>query len=135
MFVREKVLVKKALPDIINFFNTKKINIKVLKEPPGLFGIPDVLIFNGEIIAFEFKLSNWPAAIRQAFRYTSFSTTSYVIMDEDYVNRALKNIDEFKKYNIGLGSYGEEGFRIYHKPTKRQPYSKRLLNKANALFA
>ena len=54
-------------------FNFNNDNIKYIEEPKGLFGRPDVILFNGNIIAIEYKLKNWKQAMKQAYRYQSFS--------------------------------------------------------------
>lgn len=104
-----------------------------LVEPKGLFGIPDLLIANrkkGEsdgkgitIIAFEMKLRNWKQALFQAFRYRAFSNISYVVLDHDYANPALKNIEKFQRSNVGLVSIDQKGHVHSHfKPANEEPY-------------
>ena len=105
-------------------------SIFVLKEIKGLFGIPDfVLIDNlknhiNYIISIELKLRNWKRALNQAFRYRAFSNESYVILDEHYIELGLKNIEYFKKFNIGLGSINlNSEIKIFYKPLITRPYS------------
>ena len=113
-------------------FSSKNAKIYYEVEPQGLFGIPDLIISNIndtdiQVFAFEFKLSNWKRALKQAFRYRSFAHYSYVLMDQDFVNPALNNIDEFKRTNIGLMTIDIEGnITVYFQPNFEQPYSERL---------
>ena len=112
-----------------NFGNT------YIKEYKGLFGVPDFVYYNKheeeiELIAFELKLKNWKQAIKQAFRYKSFSNVSYVVIPSVGINVAFKNIELFKKYNIGLARFNSpKEFEILFKPTSEVPYSYDLNNK------
>lgn len=66
-----------------------------------------------EIIAIEAKLKDWKRALQQAKRYKKFAKQSYVLLDESNISAALKNLDEFEKYNIGLISLSDEGLNVY----------------------
>lgn len=106
-------------------------------EVPGLFGVPDVMIAYGKrnrrgdrllrVHTFEMKLSDWRKALVQAFRYQAFSHYTYVVMDHFYVGRALSNLEEFERTNIGLLSVNTSGgVSWYHRPRYRRPYSDRI---------
>lgn len=109
-----------------NFGNT------YLKEYQGLFGVPDYIFYAKEdndisIISFELKLKNWKRAVKQAFRYRSFSNVTYVVLSAANANAALNNIDWFERYNIGLAKFDKDNsFEIVHKPISTSPYSVRL---------
>jgi len=111
-------------------------NYKIIKEPSGLFGEPDYLVVDyfarklSLIVAFELKLSNWKRAMGQAFKYLHYSNLSLVVLDEHYVRPALKNIDRFKHFNIGLCSFSENSdFFVYYIPDCIIPFSERLSHK------
>jgi len=129
MFKTEKDLVESALPLIQSFFASED-EVIIVQEPKGLFGIPDVLLYNGEVVAIEFKLKNWKKALQQAFRYRSFSCESYVFLDSYYIGSAVRNLDEFERFNIGLCGVTEEGIETYHKPSRKNPFSNDLISKA-----
>lgn len=109
-----------------NFGNT------YLKECQGLFGVPDFVFYAKEdqdisIISFELKLTNWKRAVKQAFRYKSFSNIAYVVLSPISVNAALNNIEMFERYNIGLAKFDKDNyFEILHKPISDNPYSEQL---------
>ncbi|HUV59164.1 MAG TPA: hypothetical protein VMW09_03525 [Desulfatiglandales bacterium] len=116
----------------IEELSSSELSSKLI-EPRGLFGIPDLLIANQEkekdndirttIIAFEMKLRNWKRALSQAFKYRAFANISYVVIDHDYSNAALKNIEKFKRSNIGLVSIDKEGQVYSHfMPSYDEPY-------------
>lgn len=130
MFKTEEKMVNTCVKELINE-HTKK---NIVLEPNGLFGIPDIMINDNEIISIEAKLKNWKRALIQAYKYRSFSKKSYVFMDIDYIDVPLRNIDEFKKYNIGLGGVSNKGIHIYHEPEERTPFSAELYNKALEVF-
>jgi hypothetical protein len=103
-----------------------------LKEQSGLFGIPDFVFYaknenDFSFISFELKLRNWKRAAKQAFRHKCFSNVSYVVLDFQYATPALEKIDFFRRYNIGLATFGEEGcFQIHYRPQTHEPYSEEL---------
>lgn len=72
------------------------------------------------VISFEAKLRNWKKALTQAYRYKRFSNYSFVLLDEKYVNPAIKNISLFKKYNIGLITMKKNTFITYYIPQKME---------------
>ena len=78
--------------------------------------------------SIELKLSKWKEALRQAFRGKGFSEYQCVVMDAEYVDRALENRHRFEEHGIGLMSLTEGGEYEVHLPPKRnKPYS--LINK------
>jgi hypothetical protein len=103
------------------------------KELKGLAGIPDYVFHNLEkdtFIAFELKLKDWKRASKQAFRYRSFADKVFVVMPEQNAKSALKNIDHFRKFNIGLATFNNSDvFEILFSPEISKPYSERLSNK------
>ncbi|MEG6570601.1 hypothetical protein [Thermoanaerobacterium thermosaccharolyticum] len=134
MFKSEYELVNNAIPLIEKFFNYDNGHLEIIREPKGLFGVPDVLIYNGIIIAIEFKLKNWRKAIKQAYRYKSFSYESYVILDQDFISTAKKNISEFQRFNIGLCGIGKDYIVVYNKPKPKKPFDLDLRNKVYELL-
>lgn len=134
MFNTEKALVESTLPMLDSFFSTGD-SIKVVQEPKGLFGIPDILLDNGHIVAIEFKLTKWKRALEQAYRYRSFSSESYVFLDNDFIDSAVKNIEKFQRYNIGLCGVSRERIVLYHAPIYKEPYSENLYCKANEIIS
>ncbi len=135
MFVSEAELVEFSLPLIIEEFRNENNKLDYIQEPKGLFGIPDVIIFNGKVVSIEYKLKNWKQAMKQAYRYQSFSYETYVVLDMEYADVAKKNIDMFKKFNIGLGAVDNETIKFYYKPKKKKPFSNTLSEKALELFS
>lgn len=114
-------------------------------ELNGLFGIPDLVIANireanksitiENSYAFEMKLTNWKQALHQAYRYKSFANSVFVIMDDDHVNAACKNILLFQRANIGLASVKNNGKLIIHfQPELETPFSESIFNKFRAVI-
>jgi hypothetical protein len=78
-------------------------------------------------IAIEAKLKNWKRALEQAYRYKWFSNKSFVILPEENINPALKNLDLFKKYGVGLASINEKNeIQPHYTPNYTEPYSKKM---------
>lgn len=128
MFKTEEKMVNTCVKELRNNYRD------IVLEPNGLFGIPDIMIKDKEVVSIEAKLKNWKRALIQAYKYRSFSKKSYVFMDIDYINAPLENLDEFKKYNIGLGSVSDKGIYIYHEPNVESPFSEELYKKALETF-
>ena len=59
--------------------------------------------------AIEAKLKDWKRALKQAYRYKWFAEYSFVVLDDHYSKPAIKNINIFKKYNVGLASVSTTG--------------------------
>ena len=70
--------------------------------------IKDYSFPNKYIISIEAKLKNWKKALHQAYRYKQFSDFTYVLLDEKFSTPAIKSIQDFKKYNIGLVTLDSE---------------------------
>lgn len=130
MFDTEAEMVKVTLPYLLDEFNCRRY----IEEPKGLFGIPDLVMFNGKIISIEYKLRNWKQALRQAYRYKSFSEESYVVIDKSYLKKPRENLDAFAKFNIGLAAVDKDNVEIYYKPKSVKPFSAELTDKALSLF-
>lgn len=64
--------------------------------------------------AIEAKLKDWKRALKQAYRYKWFAEYSFVVLDAHYSKSALKNINIFEKYNVGLASMSVSGKLIRH---------------------
>ncbi|MFW6130025.1 MAG: hypothetical protein ACOC56_02500 [Atribacterota bacterium] len=111
-------------------------NIEILEQFKGLYGIPDFLLVEkglnsiSTVISIELKLNNWKQALKQAFKYRSFSNYCYIVLDETFLNRAVKKIDQFIHFNIGLASFNKNNeLKIYFTPKNTEPFSKFLFNK------
>lgn len=77
--------------------------------------------------AIEAKLKDWKRALNQAFRYKWFAEYSFVVLDEHYSKPALKNIDIFRRYNIGLATISSSGhFQRHYHPKPAKPVDKRM---------
>ena len=78
--------------------------------------------------SIELKLTKWKNALRQAFRGKGFSEYQCVVMDAEYVDRALENRHRFEEQGIGLMSLSEDGeYSVHLPPERNNPYS--LINR------
>jgi hypothetical protein len=77
--------------------------------------------------AIEAKLKDWKRALKQAYRYKWFAEYSYVVLDAHYAKPALKNLELFKKYNVGLASISIQGVIERHfNPIKQEPIDPKM---------
>lgn len=88
---------------------------------------------NGDLVAFETKLSRWRTALNQAYRNSSFAHYSYVVLPE-LPETALDNLvghfDEFHRRSVGLCFFGSSGIEVKIPATRRSPIQPWLTNSA-----
>jgi predicted RecB family endonuclease len=86
-------------------------------------GKVDVVASNGcgELFSFEAKLTRWRTAVHQAYRNTSFSHYSYVVLPAYAAKNALRSRHEFERRGIGLCSISDDGMTIEIPASKRTP--------------
>jgi len=106
---------------------SKKHTWKKVKQPQ---------LLTTTIYAVEAKLRKWNHALTQAIRYLDYANQSWVVLDSSCANAAIKNIEKFQKFNIGLATIGTSGeFKVQHKPISKKPKSEYRLWYANAEIA
>lgn len=78
-------------------------------------------------IAIEAKLKSWKRALHQAYRYKWFAEKSFVFLPEENISPAFKNLDLFKKMNVGLGTISKDkALKILIEPISEKPYSEEM---------
>ena len=95
-----------------------------------------------DVIAIEAKLKDWKRGLYQAYRYRFYADKSYLAIYTKAIATPLKNLDEFKKYNVGLIEVKDSGIKVHFNPKKEKnldPYTKavayeRLLGLQKGLF-
>ncbi|MGF1706494.1 hypothetical protein [Enterovibrio baiacu] len=88
------------------------------------------------IVGIEAKLKDWKKALWQASRYKTFATEAWVMLDRKHATSAIKNIDKFENFNIGLATFSSEGHYFEHfSPKKEVPQSEIASWKANTILA
>lgn len=97
--------------------------IAVAPEFNYVEGKVDLIAINndGDLIAFEAKLSRWRNALNQAYRNSSFVHYSYVVLPETILENVINYIDEFHRRGIGLCVFNSSGIRIEIPATRRMP--------------
>ncbi|MNY35700.1 hypothetical protein D3C86_1701280 [compost metagenome] len=77
--------------------------------------------------AIEAKLKDWKRALKQAYRYRWFAEYSFVVLDSYHSRAALKNLDVFEKYNVGLASISTDGILHRHfNPKRKTPFDRKM---------
>ncbi|QKK09394.1 MAG: hypothetical protein HND58_15330 [Planctomycetota bacterium] len=77
-----------------------------------------------EIWCFEGKLRDWKRALYQATRYRAFAHRSFVVMPDDLIQPAERQVDRFRLARVGLMSLDADGrFRMITKPRSQLPRS------------
>ncbi len=78
-----------------------------------------------EILSYEFKLNNWKRALFQATRYRTFSHQVFVVMPPESSHLISKNIDIFKRFNVGIMTHDINGrTKTIFSPRKQMPLSR-----------
>ena len=97
-----------------------------------LSGRTDIIAstIDGNLIAFEAKLSRWRIAMNQAYRNTAFAHYSYVIIPRNVAKNALKNKYEFERRGLGLCSIDSSKVEIEIYPRIKEPIQPWLTNAA-----
>jgi len=73
-------------------------------------------------IAIEAKLKDWRRALKQAYRYKWFAEMSFVCLPKMHIKSALTNLDEFKRYKVGLIQHSlENGLEVMYRPRPIKP--------------
>lgn len=129
---------KISLLEIIEITRTSKIKIieslKKLIFCEYIEAIDEVYIVskNYELsfnmnFAIEAKLKDWKRALKQAYRYKWFAEFAFVVLDEHNSSSAIKNLQYFEKYNVGLATINKNGdLKRLHNPKQEVPYDKKM---------
>lgn len=72
-----------------------------------------------ESVAVEAKIKDWKRGLYQAYRYKRYADKSYLAVYSPYINPPLKNLDKFKKYNVGLIEVTDHNVRVHFHPLRK----------------
>ncbi|TSC85780.1 MAG: hypothetical protein G01um10147_1056 [Microgenomates group bacterium Gr01-1014_7] len=80
------------------------------------------------LYSIEAKISSWKRGFYQAYRYKWFSHYSFLAIHEKYASPSIRNLELFKKYNIGLltVSTSRKNLEVLHRPNYEKPYSREI---------
>jgi len=76
-----------------------------------------------QTVAIEAKLYSWKRALNQAYRYKWFSEHSFVFLPEENIGPAERNIEMFKKLEVGLASVCKDSINVIYAPSPSSPVS------------
>lgn len=76
---------------------------------------------NGNVIAFEAKLTRWRTALHQAYRNTCFSDRSYVVLPMKVARRAALFEHDFAVRGVGLYGVGPDELVVFLPAPKKSP--------------
>lgn len=74
-----------------------------------------------QTVAIEAKLYSWKRALNQAYRYKWFSEHSFVFLPKENIGTAKKNIEMFKKMEVGLASVDKNSINVIYAPSPSTP--------------
>lgn len=122
MFQLESQLVQK-LEGLLGSDNNPFTPLALAAEFNYVEGRVDLVASNGdgELFSFEAKLKRWKTAVHQAFRNTSFSHYSYVVLPADAVHQAIKRRHEFERRGVGLCAVAHHGLIVHIPATRQRP--------------
>lgn len=76
---------------------------------------------DGEVLAFEAKLTRWRYALQQAYRNRCFAHRSYVLLPHRIAHIALRYRLEFARRQVGLCTIQESRLVVLFDPLKGEP--------------
>lgn len=84
------------------------------------------------LYAFEAKLTDWQRALDQAHRYRYFADKAIVVMPEENVTSAAKNLSVFQELGVGLWSFSAKAnvIRKHFTPTSTRAFNAKSRLKA-----
>ncbi len=99
-------------------------------------GITDVLArtADGQLVAFEAKLTDWRRASHQAYRNTTFAGRVYVVMPTRAAERTRAHEALFARYGIGLCSVDADRIRVLIEAPDTEPLLPWLHKRAHSYF-
>jgi hypothetical protein len=65
-----------------------------------------------DLFAFEVKLTNWRKALSQAYRNTTFTTESYVVLPFEVAESVQKYFYEFERRAVGLCAANSDHLQV-----------------------
>lgn len=111
-------------------------NLQATTEWDYRTGITDVLVrtAEGQLVAFEAKLTDWRRASHQAYRNTTFAGRVYVLMPVRAAERARAHEAQFAKYGIGLCSIDADRICVLIEAPETEPLLPWLHKRAHSFF-
>ena len=88
------------------------------------------LSVDGDILAFEAKLSRWRDALHQAYRNLCFANLSYVVLPREVAIYATKHDEEFSNRGVGLCYIDHTRLVVLREATKNKPLQPWLSERA-----
>lgn len=85
---------------------------------------------DGQLIAFEAKLTKWRVALQQAYRNRCFADLSYVLLPEDSAKSACNHLNEFTSRGVGLCCITEGELEVLHNAPVSEPLQPWLRDQA-----
>lgn len=134
-FSRESDLVSRLIAELESD-DTPWGSLDITREWDYRTGITDVLArtAQGELIAFEAKLSDWRRAIHQAYRNTVFAQRAYVVLPGKTASKAAMATELFSRHNIGLCSVEDACINILIDAPTNEVLVPWLRTRATAFF-
>jgi hypothetical protein len=113
MYQSEKALVNKFVVKLRSAISPWG-SVSIGREFRYEGGRTDVIALQkqGQLLAFEAKLTNWRDALAQAYRATFFAHRSYVLLPESTARLAEPHFSEFHERRVGLCSMRGENLAI-----------------------
>jgi hypothetical protein len=132
MYATEEYLVNDFVSSISNSPFTEGGPLKIAKEFDYRNGRTDIVVLNGDgqIIAFEAKLSRWRDALHQAYKNTCFANYSYIVVPEEIAKKASKFAAEFSRRSVGICYITNNRIVIEQSAEENIPIQKHITEKA-----
>jgi hypothetical protein len=134
LLLLDLIIRKKEIDIILIIYTTKSSKSKIKSSLLKLINEGFVVMENGlyktnrpyqsiitQTVAIEAKLFSWKRALKQASRYKWFSEHSFVFLPKENIGPAEKNIEMFKKFEVGLASVCKDSINVIYAPLPSPP--------------
>lgn len=102
--------------------------VQVAREFAYQQGRTDVvaLTADGQVVAFEAKLTRWRDALHQAYRNKCFAHRSYVLLPMPVASQAHGHVAEFERREVGICTISDGDIVVLHDCPRSEPVLPRV---------
>lgn len=132
MYTRESTLLEDFMAIIAEPDQSPWGPLNVITEFHYSSGRTDIVGLNtdGDVIAFEGKLTKWWDAMHQAYRNTCFANRTYIVVPEETAYKAILSTSEFLKRSVGICYVCDGVITIIQEAPRVEPLLPNLSGKA-----
>jgi len=107
--------------------------VRIVREFSYQRGRTDVVAITeeGDVLAFEAKLTRWRTALHQAYRNTCFAHRSFVLLPEEVAMTAESHLSEFEHRGVGICCLSDDDIVVLQDGVRSEPLQPWLSREAS----